>query len=540
MTAAAKSTALPQHTPPISAQTWRPLRLFNAYRLVLGVIFVAIGFSELELKSNIGFQTHLYAATALAYLLINTVNAVTIARRWPAYHTQLYSQLILDLIALTLILHASGSIDSGVGLLILFSVAGGSILTGSHGAIALAAAATLLTLTEHSYFNIAQPSASAAYMHAGLLGASYFATAIAANSLAKQIRASEALAQQKSADLANMEKLAQYVIRQMQTGVIVTDRQSRTWLVNDSARHLLSQPDLPPQTSLDNLSPALADQHTRWRTAHSHSPEPIETAGNNQVLPHFARLGDNVGTLIFLEDLSSTAQQAQQLKLASLGRLAGSIAHEIRNPLSAIRHAGQLLDESANLDPTDRRLTEIIRLNCDRMNHIIESVLQLGRRRESHPEACQLKPWLDRFIAEFRQHEQLAPETIQVSLEPANIEVTFDPDQLRQVLWNLCHNGVRHSLTTGQPPRLRLLASVKPDTPLPVLDVIDNGPGIPPDLHAHIFEPFFTTDAKGTGLGLYIAKELSEYNHARLSFIPTPTGACFRLTFADPRRQRAA
>lgn len=540
MTNAASPPQFRSENDPRAAHVWRPLRLLNAYRLTLAVIFVAIGLSELELKNAAAFQRELYTLAAIAYLIINTVNAVTIARRWPSYYAQLYSQLAIDLVALTVLLHASGSIDSGLGLLILLSVTGGSILLGNNSAIALAAAATLLTLAEHTYFTIAHPLANAAYMHAGLLGASYFITALTTNTLAKRIRASEALAKQKSADLANMEKLAQYVIRQMQTGVIVTDQHDHTWLVNDSARQLLSAPQPPSRTTLEALSPLLAEQHARWHSADDHIPQPIETGENNKVLPHFARLGDRRGTLIFLEDLTSTAQQAQQLKLASLGRLTASIAHEIRNPLSAIRHAGQLLDESPQLNATDRRLTEIIRLNCDRMNHIIESALQLGKRRESHPEAFQLKPWLEHFVEEFTQHQQLPPDTIHAVIDPTDIEITFDPHQLRQVLWNLCHNGIRHSGHANARPQLQLRATLKPETPLPVLDIIDNGPGINGDLHAHIFEPFFTTEAKGTGLGLYIAKELSEYNYARLSFIPTPTGACFRLTFTDPRRQRAA
>jgi two-component system sensor histidine kinase PilS (NtrC family) len=244
------------------------------------------------------------------------------------------------------------------------------------------------------------------------------------------------------------------------------------------------------------------------------------------------------GTLIFLEDTARMAQQAQQLKLASLGRLTASIAHEIRNPLGAISHAEQLLTEStdseASTDAGDKRLLEIIHTNTARVNDIIENVLQLSRRDLSMPEDLPLKDWLQDFIQEFVHSQKCDPADVALYLEPEDCTVHMDASQLHQVLWNLCQNGLRHSQDYPGQPKLELHGGIAADSRKAFLDIIDHGPGVPPEARQNIFEPFFTTESKGSGLGLYIARELCECNQARLSYVAIPTGgACFRIEFAD-------
>ena len=250
----------------------------------------------------------------------------------------------------------------------------------------------------------------------------------------------------------------------------------------------------------------------------------------------FAAIGTQAsdGVLVFLEDASGLAQRAQQLKLAGLGRLAASIAHEIRNPLGAISHAGQLLDESNNLDKGDRRLTHMIRDNAERMNAIIEDVLQLGRGKPAEPERVALAPWLDGFVTDFVTTNVSARDTIAVSVEPEDLEVRFDPNQLRQVVWNLCENGLRHG---NGGPGLELKARMGEQTWRPYLEVQDHGEGIPVEVEEQIFEPFYTTRVDGTGLGLYLARELCEGNQASLNLMRGQQGGRFRITFSHPGRQ---
>jgi two-component system sensor histidine kinase PilS (NtrC family) len=259
------------------------------------------------------------------------------------------------------------------------------------------------------------------------------------------------------------------------------------------------------------------------------------------ILPKFARLGKSKknGTLIFLEDTSAMAQRAQQMKLASLGRLTASIAHEIRNPLGAISHASQLLSESPELDPADKRLTQIIGEHTQRVNQIIENTMSLSRRDRAQPILFDIHQWLQDFIQEFMRSEQIDSADISLSLDDSPHEVRMDPSQLHQVVWNLVCNGLRHCQDCAERPRVIMQTGFSSDTNRPYLDIIDHGPGISPEQSLHIFEPFYTTESSGTGLGLYIARELCEGNRARLDYIPVVNGgSCFRITFADPRRKQ--
>ena len=257
-------------------------------------------------------------------------------------------------------------------------------------------------------------------------------------------------------------------------------------------------------------------------------------------MPRFAHLGkdNDSGTLIFLEDMAAVAQQAQQLKLASLGRLTASIAHEIRNPLGAISHAGQLLAESSHLDKSEARLTEIIQDHSQRVNTIIENVMQLNRRDRSNPEEIELNQWLASFVDDFCLNEAILHSQIHhTPIDDINI-IRFDDSQLQQILINLCQNGLRHGDQDSR-PQLWLQCGIIKESNTPYLEVIDNGKGIDATLAEHIFEPFFTTAANGSGLGLYISRELCESNQAHLNYISSPdSGSCFRITFADPRRRQ--
>ncbi len=521
-------------------QVWRPLRYLNLYRILLAALFVSSSFIDANLPQLGSHDPRLFIAVSIVYLLLASIASFTIHWRWLSFRHLAYGLVVLDIIALTLLMRASGGIASGLGMLLVVAIAGNSLLLGGRTSILFAAIAALAILAEQVYAQISQ-TLPVNYTQAGILGATLFATAFLAHVLSRRIRESEELAAQRGVDLANLAQLNQHVIQRMQSGIIVVDADSRIRLMNESAWHMLGLPLLSGSANkpLKLVSTELDEQLAAWLNNKLNEPWIFRTgSGSTDLLPSMTALGydKQAGTLIFLEDTARMAQQAQQMKLASLGRLTASIAHEIRNPLGAISHAEQLLAETVPDNPSDRRLLEIIHSNTARVNDIIENVLQLNRRDHAKPEDLPLKDWLAHFIAEFTLSQGCTAGDISINIEPGDTIVRMDATQLHQILWNLCQNGLRYSRDYPGQPKLELHGGRQPGISHPVLDVIDHGPGIKPEDVQHIFEPFFTTDAKGSGLGLYIARELCEGNAARLSYIAVPTGgSCFRIEFADIR-----
>lgn len=531
-----ESSLLPlSGAPPVEdvAKTWRPLRFFNLYRLGLAVLFTALATTQ-ELPLPLGrYDPDLFQTVSAAYLLFAALALGLAERRYPGFRCQLYGQVAGDIVALTLLMHASGGVSSGMGMLLVVSVANASMITGGRTAGLFAATATVAILFQQVYAHLTIPGAEFGYPQAGMLGITLFATAALAHVLAGHAKASEALAEQRGIDLANMAQMAEFIIEHMQTGVVVVDNYQRIRLMNAAARRLLGSSEA--LRYLGEVSPDLAKRLARWLEGQQRlRPERLKDTGH-QVIPRFMGIGKEgrAGTLIFLEDATLASRQVQQLKLAALGRLTASIAHEVRNPLGAISHAGQLLSESENLDKSDRRMTEIVLEQSQRINAIVDTILQLGRKDQSRKVVFLLRPRIESFLAEFRQIHGIGESEIHINIPP-EMQVEFDPTHFAQILGNLVENAERHSRGSDA-PRITLTASSSP-TGRPYLEIANKGEGIPSSAKAQVFEPFFTTRRSGTGLGLYISRELADCNGAELIHVPEEQQGCrFRLYFSQPK-----
>jgi two-component system, NtrC family, sensor histidine kinase PilS len=331
--------------------------------------------------------------------------------------------------------------------------------------------------------------------------------------------------------------LNEYIIQHMQAGIIVVDNYERMRLINEYAWFLLGMPDAVSGNLLEQASPELSSQLKEWNEHKTKGAKAIHTTPTGKELEAtFTQLGrmQQEGTLIYLEDTTTITMRAQQLKLASLGRLTASIAHEIRNPLGAISHAQQLLEESPNLDQADKRLSHIIHTNSERVNEIIESVMSLSRRQQARPDNIKLDIWLKEFVDDFVHTHKLSPDAMTLSIQPESTSVQADPIQLRQLITNLCQNCISHFHREQEQLTIKIHGGITRESGGPFLEIIDNGPGIEQDIVKQIFEPFFTTRNAGTGLGLYMAKELCEANNLELEYRPPPRGgSCFRIGFPD-------
>ncbi len=523
--------------------TWRPLGFLNKYRLLISAFFSLVFIFGLQFYPLASHDPNLFFYTSLLYLIFACVFIFMLRWQWPGFHTQIYLHVSVDILATVVLMHASGGISSGLGTLLIIVIAGGSILvSGQRQALFLASIASLLILAEVANDRVAEMMLGNSYTQAGILGLTLFITAIVAHAFARRIHESEELAVRRGVDLANMAELTEHIIQRMQTGIVVIDNNEVVRLMNESAWHMFGMPSIAHDPVLEKISPPLADIFRSWQQQPQMKVRAFAPSTEyHNIMPRFARIGQdkNSGVLIFLEDASAVAQRAQQLQLASLGRLTASIAHEIRNPLGAISHAGQLLAESPNLDRHDLRLTRIINDQSQRMNTIIESIMQLGRKRDrSRSEVFNLNDFLLRFVNDFMIVHAAEQDQLKVEVNPPDIEIRFDATHLQQILTNLCENGLRHSQDYPGQPRVELRGGMVHDRQRPFLDVIDHGSGIPEDTAEHIFEPFYTTSNTGSGLGLYISRELAECNQANVKYMPVVTGgSCFRISFQDPRRQ---
>ncbi len=512
----------------VSETYWQSLHYFNLYRLIVaGVILL----SHLLLGSRITIgqaQPTLFVVASLLYILFGGVLMVTIHNRWPRFELQLSVQVLADILLIAVLMLASGGMGSGLGLLLLITLAASSLVAQGRLAMFHAAVATIAVLVEQTLWAW-RTDGTADYFQTALLSVSFFAVAGLAHYLAKRLTATEELARQRGLDLANLDQVNQLVIQDMQDGVVVVDGTGHVRQVNAQAERILGPlPGPRGAVTLAEYAPEVARHFGTWREASDIDLLPVRAAEARTFRVRFVPVrGDKrLGTVIFLEDMSRAQAQAQQLKLAALGRLTANIAHEIRNPLSAIGHATQLLQEEPDRNDTDRRLLEIIRDNTFRLDRMVQDILQLNRKDRGNPEVLALAPYLSAFADEFCQVEKIPRETVSVEAEP-DATLLFDRYHLHQVLWNLCRNAWRHG--SKGPGSIRLVASRGLTPGVVQLDVIDDGPGVAPEDQPHLFEPFFTTESTGTGLGLYIARQLAEANHATLEYIEVAPGGQFRI-----------
>lgn len=522
---------------------WRLLRVYSYYRLSLAILLLGL-FSIKPDQPMIGASSPtLFLITAIGYLAASTSTVIFL--RWQRGQIPLQSLMLLlvDILALTLMAHASGGINTQLTLLFLVTVAAGNILLSGRMGAFIAAIAAIAILYEQFYFALSQSEglSADALAQTSILGLSFFGMALFSQLIAHRTRQGEALAAQRAQDIQALQHLNDQIIRRMRTGIIVVNRHRHILLSNEAASELLGLPDaIASDQALAEVSVTLEANYFAWRRNPLLRAIPFRnTQEGTEVSAKFARLNPedpNSGiVLIFIEDTSQLTQRAQQLKLASLGRLAASIAHEVRNPLGAISHATQLLAESEHIDGPDRRLLQIIEQHCRRMNGIVENVLSVSRRQQSYPEVLDLSEWLTRYRLEFLDTPGNAAR-MELVLASQAIQVRFDAQQLHQIISNLVMNGLRYSRKQDGLPHIRLEAGYQPINDLPYLDVIDDGPGVALAQIDHLFEPFYTTESTGTGLGLYLSRELCEANQARLDYIPGNPGACFRISFAHPDR----
>jgi len=475
--------------------------LLSLYRLLVPLVLLAMQSFARPAWGLVTERPSLFLAACIAYFTAAVLLLIARRLRWSSLRIVALVNASVDALAIAFILYAAGGVGSGLSVLLVLPVLALTMLADRRDALLIAAVAALAVLVQQVFVGVSGAAPTADYVTAGLFGVVLFVVALLMWPVANRLRESEAL------------------VRGDQNAY--------------------------PDALIGEASPRLLYLLESWRQREADAgPSPasdqtfVAADGARIIRPHFAPLGTSKPppVLIFLEDTSLLEEKVQQSKLAALGRLSASIAHEIRNPVGAMSHAGQLLAESPHLGEEDRRLTEIIRSNAGRVSGIIENVQRLSRREPPQQERLQLGPWVEEFHEEFCETMQWPRARLLVKSNGREVEARVDPNQLRQIIWNLCENAIKHAVGSDQDQAIELQYGRMSGTARPYLEVSDRGGGVAEEHVERIFEPFYT-GGRGTGLGLFLARELSQANGATLLYEPRGGGgSTFRLVFSDPRR----
>ncbi|MDC7807760.1 HAMP domain-containing sensor histidine kinase [Luteimonas sp BLCC-B24] len=515
----------------------RELALFSLYRLLEAALLALLVFSPWgELLGEV-VDPAVAISVSLGYL-VASVGLLLHARHARVDHAaHAVVGVAVDIAVAGLVSHAIPEVAPGVAMLLLFNISAASLFVSLRSSLLIAAAAAAALLFERVASLVGGSPFDRPLAETLMFALGFFAAASLTRQLGKQVRDTQALAERRGAEAANMAEINELVIRRMQTGVLLVDGTGQIRLANEAALLLLGDADTPGEDAmhgrtLSQLAPRLALRLADWLRSGSTDDAPLTLREHTDVMPRFVRLLANSDhTLVFLDDTSLVSRRAESLTLATMGRFSAGLAHEIRNPLAAISYATQLLEESEDIRDADRRLLQIIHQQCVRTNGIVESVLSLARRERARPEHVDLVAAAHAFVQDYRMIVADDNAEIRVACDQASLSAVFDPRHLHQVLTALVNNAVRYGRMPGAPARITL--RIEPDGDCPTLSVLDRGPGIPDAVASQLFRPFFTTSESGTGLGLYIAHELCRANEARLDYVAVPGGgACFRITLA--------
>lgn len=532
------SPVIPPYSPPplpasIAGSSRRILWIVGVFRAVCGALLLGLALLVDLRAINVATPNSFITAASLYFVFGLVAFAWIQQERLSSPLPQtLLALLSGDILFLALVMVAGGSTGAPLPILLFPQLAASGWLLRTQTAFFHAALAAIVLLALETYRLLGGEIVGTQLFQTALICLGYFAMVGTAVVIGRYTKASEDLATQRGIDVANLEQVNRLIIQDMQDGVLVVDLTGVVRGHNAQVTRLLGGfGRMRGGMRLAEFSTMLHDYWRRWNEDFSDPLPPFKVDTTQRLLRvRLVRIGSglNGGTLIYLEDLGRAQNEAQQMKLAAMGRLTASIAHEVRNPLSAINQAAQLLEEDGSVAPEGRRLLSMIRSNSKRIDRIVGEVLQLNRRDRQQPEVIQLGDFVRTLTDEIIQAESIPPGGVVIDITD-DLLVMFDRGHLNQIAWNLVRNAWQHCQKRDASIRIAARPGYMGDAV--ICELGDDGPGVPAEFRAQIFEPFFTTRPGGTGLGLYIARELADANGAALELLPRSPGAIFRMTF---------
>ncbi len=501
--------------------------LYSYFTLILALLFLGFYFFEEQLQWWQSTTPKLLPIVLSGYLALAMSNVIRSHAQTYNKSDMILPSLLAEILLLGLLLLFLAPKQQDISIFMLISVGLGNAILNKRLGYFIAAMATLMVLSA-SYINQSN-NITDQLLSGSFISILFFIESFIIQALKTRLTEAQSHVAHTQNQLHSVARISDLIIERMLTGVCVVDNSGKMLRINRAATERIGSSLSSEKKQRNQFIPAqLFERLQYWHESQLQNDDAIEFTlpdGSNQsIIVSFAKI-DDASTLVFIEDKSTVARRAQQFKLTSLARMAASIAHEIRNPLNAISHASQLLQESEELNKEDKRLCDIILNHSNRMDKIIQNVLQISKRNSTEAQWIKLQPWVYKFMDDFKLQYD-----VPVIFKGENLSIRFDPSQLHQVLWNLCSNAVRHGKADMDNP---IEINIGKINQRPYLSIKDNGNGIPAKEVEFLYEPFHTTSAQGTGLGLYLVKELCEANHAEISYLDKDNkGACFEISFA--------
>ena len=592
-----------QHGDVLPAPQLRRLGLlYSSYRLVISIFFVVMSYITAHSEGSLLLPSLLSQTALSVYVLVSfgLFNLFYVMHKLASQ--QLAFGLTLDIIMLSLLLYTNGAPDLQLTLLYMVVVATSFMLLQGSQAIIITLLAVIFVIYQQFFYAITNSMSLTDLVDALLISFSFLAVGFLSWSVSQRLIHVEKMAFQQAQEVKRLSHINQEVISQMLNGVIVIDK-GKIVLANAATYQLLDLKGIhindsgaSPETLKNQLFNSDKPHFLQWlrptvnqkkatnnqqsstlltvqqQIQALHAPLfdscltvaagmsrnfiyelPVETntALSNKLRIQIIPLKDS-SQLVLLEDLQREQAGAQQLKLASLGQLTASIAHEIRNPLASISQASQLLmedimfDNAKNSDDNgienneysiavnhsattsfnhhdisgNYELYKIIFAQTKRVNRIIEDVLKLSRQQPPNQQTISIIPWIHQFLVNYFPNNVV----LHVYSQPI---IEFDTHQLEQILINLINNGLRYGHRVNPESSVEVEIYNKQNNV--IIDILDHGNGVDTAHLKQLFNPFFTTDKSGTGLGLYLSQAFSEANHAHLRYAPEHKKSCFRL-----------
>lgn len=517
-------------------RVWQVGAIYSIYRILISLFLILTNYAlknhfiiRVDIFNGASFVERLtlgfYLFFALALLLVLYFYKKNVERI-------LIVGFVVDMLILSVLLYTGMVSELQIVLLFMVVVAASFMLTRLSAAASITFIAILSLVFQQVFYSFTNKYSFLTLTDALFLSFCLVAVGFLSWSISQRLALAEARVNYDAAEIRRLNAINQEVIHNMVNGVIVIGENDRLLTINDTAKRLLrlSCEQTPAHMNFETLfdiERAIIQQYPRLYEWY-HEPNTAKTFElilpasdsartdklriNKKSLPKY-------GQLLIIEDVSREESYAQKLKLASLGQLTASIAHEVRNPLGAISHASQMLMDNINDD--NQEMYNIIYNQTVRVNRIIEDIVRLSRQEPPNQIAIDLKDWLPIFLSNHFNNSMIG-----VSFH-GNSQILFDPNHLEQIFINLINNALRHTHHIEGVPDVQI--TVNDNYYEVLIDVLDNGDGVSQEDLGSLFNPFFTKSAGGTGLGLYLSQAFSEANHAKLRYLPNKPKTCFRL-----------